>query len=28
VLFFGRRLFWLFVGCVGFIAGFEIAGAA
>jgi hypothetical protein len=26
VLFFGRRLFWLFVGCVGFIAGFEIAG--
>lgn len=25
VLFFGRRLFWLFVGCVGFIAGFEIA---
>lgn len=28
VLFFGRRLFWLFVGCVGFIAGFEIAGGA
>ena len=27
ILFFGRRLFWLFVGCVGFIAGFEIAGA-
>lgn len=26
VLFFGRRLFWLFVGCVGFIAGFKIAG--
>ncbi|HEX5398445.1 MAG TPA: DUF4203 domain-containing protein [Verrucomicrobiae bacterium] len=26
ILFFGRRLFWLFVGCVGFIAGFEIAG--
>jgi Domain of unknown function (DUF4203) len=26
VLFFGRRLFWLFVGCVGFIVGFEIAG--
>lgn len=26
VLFFGRRLFWLFVGCIGFIAGFEIAG--
>lgn len=28
VLFFGRRLFWLFVGCVGFIAGFEIANDA
>jgi Domain of unknown function (DUF4203) len=26
VLFLGRRLFWLFVGCIGFIAGFEIAG--
>jgi hypothetical protein len=26
VLFFGRRLFWLFVGCVGFIVGFELAG--
>jgi len=25
LLFFGRRLFWLFVGCVGFIAGFKIA---
>ena len=25
VLFFGRRLFWLFVGCVGFIVGFELA---
>lgn len=25
VLFFGRRLFWLFVGCVGFIVGFQIA---
>jgi uncharacterized protein DUF4203 len=25
VLFFGRRLFWLFVGCVGFIVGFKIA---
>lgn len=25
VLFFGRRLFWLFVGGVGFIAGFDIA---
>ncbi|HKW30229.1 MAG TPA: DUF4203 domain-containing protein [Verrucomicrobiae bacterium] len=28
VLFFGRRLFWLFVGCVGFIVGFELAGDA
>jgi hypothetical protein len=28
LLLFGRRLFWLFVGCVGFIAGFEIAGDA
>lgn len=26
VLFFGRRLFWLFVGCVGFVVGVEIAG--
>ena len=25
VLFFGRRLFWLFVGGVGFIVGFQIA---
>lgn len=25
VLFFGRRLFWLFVACIGFVAGFEIA---
>lgn len=25
VLFFGRRLFWLFVGCVGFLVGFELA---
>jgi MFS family permease len=25
LLLFGRRLFWLFVGCIGFIAGFEIA---
>lgn len=25
VLFFGRRLFWLFVGSIGFIVGFEIA---
>jgi len=28
VLFFGRRLFWLFVGCVGFIVGFDLAGDA
>lgn len=28
VLFFGRRLFWLFVGCVGFIVGFDLAGRA
>ena len=21
----GRRLFWLFVGCVGFVAGFQAA---
>lgn len=26
VLFFGRRLFWLFVGCVGFLVGFGLAG--
>ena len=26
VLFFGRRLFWLFVGCVGFLVGFDLAG--
>ena len=26
LLLFGRRLFWLFVGCIGFIAGFDIAG--
>ncbi len=25
LLLFGRRLFWLFVGCIGFIAGFDIA---
>jgi hypothetical protein len=25
VLFFGRRLFWLFVGGIGFIVGFDIA---
>ena len=28
VLFFGRRLFWLFVGCVGFIVGFDLAEKA
>lgn len=28
VLFFGRRLFWLFVGGVGFIAAFDIASTA
>jgi hypothetical protein len=28
VLFFGRRLFWLFVGCIGFIVGFELADGA
>jgi Domain of unknown function (DUF4203) len=28
VLFFGRRLFWLFVGCVGFIVGFELVDNA
>lgn len=27
LLLFGRRLFWLFVGCIGFIVGFEMAGA-
>ena len=25
LLLFGRRLFWLFVGCVGFIVGFDFA---
>ncbi|MEX0962760.1 MAG: DUF4203 domain-containing protein [Pseudohongiellaceae bacterium] len=25
VLFFGRRLFWLYIGIVGFLAGFELA---
>jgi Domain of unknown function (DUF4203) len=25
LLLFGRRLFWLFVGCIGFFAGFDIA---
>jgi MFS family permease len=25
LLLFGRRLFWLFVGCIGFIAGFDLA---
>lgn len=28
VLLFGRRLFWLFVGGIGFIAGFDIASQA
>ncbi|MGO8767088.1 MAG: DUF4203 domain-containing protein [Limisphaerales bacterium] len=28
LLLFGRRLFWLFVGGVGFIVGFELAGQA
>lgn len=28
VLFFGRRLFWLFVGGIGFIVGFDIASQA
>jgi len=27
LLLFGRRLFWLFVGCIGFIVGFDIAGS-
>lgn len=27
LLVFGRRLFWLFVGCIGFIAGFNLAGS-
>jgi len=25
LLLFGRKLFWLFVGCIGFIVGFDIA---
>jgi hypothetical protein len=25
LLLFGRRLFWLFVGCIGFIVGFDLA---
>src|SRR6516164_4337637 len=25
LLLFGRRLFWLFVGCIGFIVGFNYA---
>ena len=25
LLLFGRRLFWLFVGCIGFIVGFDMA---
>jgi Domain of unknown function (DUF4203) len=27
LLLFGRRLFWLFVACIGFIVGFDIAGS-
>lgn len=27
LLLFGRRLFWLFVGCTGFIVGFDLAGS-
>jgi MFS family permease len=27
LLLFGRRLFWLFVGCVGFIAGFDLGNS-
>jgi len=27
LLLFGRRLFWLFVGCIGFVLGFYSAGA-
>ena len=27
LLLFGRRLFWLFVGCIGFIVGFDMASA-
>jgi len=26
LLLFGRKLFWLFVGCIGFLAGFQLAG--
>ncbi len=26
LLVFGRSLFWLFVGCIGFIVGFDMAG--
>lgn len=26
LLLFGRRLFWLFVGCIGFIVAFDFAG--
>ncbi len=27
LLLFGRRLFWLFVGCIGFIVGFNVASS-
>ena len=27
LLLFGRRLFWLFVGCIGFLVGFDMAGS-
>ncbi|HEY1789962.1 MAG TPA: hypothetical protein VGJ73_17585, partial [Verrucomicrobiae bacterium] len=27
LLVFGRRLFWLFVGCTGFIVGFDLANS-
>jgi hypothetical protein len=27
LLLFGRRLFWLFVGCIGFLVGFDFAGS-
>lgn len=26
ILFFGRRLFWLYIGLIGVLAGFELAG--
>lgn len=27
LLLFGRRLFWLFVGCIGFMVGFDVANS-